>query len=241
MNYKMVISYDGSRYNGWQKQKNTDNTIQGKIERCLTELLGENIDLYGSSRTDAGVHASSQVANFKTTSELSHHQIYQDLNRLLPEDIAVKSIEEATDRFHARLNSTGKVYSYRMYLRQDSPVFQRKYAFHHPMPVKVDVMKTMAEMLVGEHDFILFSDNKKTNKSSIKTISSIDFQEENGFLTITFKGNGFMYHMIRRMMGMMIHAGETNVIPNDIFSIKEWPKEWPLAPAKGLTLENVIF
>lgn len=241
INYRMTIAYEGTRYDGWQRQNNSQNTIQGKLERCLTDILGETITINGAGRTDAGVHAIEQVANFQTSSDISPVEIRSRLCTLLPEDIAVTALIKAEDRFHARLNAKGKVYQYGIYLDQASPVFDRKFVFHHSDPIDIKYMKQTSEFLIGTHDFALFNDNKKIKKSTVRTIYSIDFEQTGNELKITFTGDGFMYHMIRRIMGMLIHAGERREIPKDIFHLTKWPVEWPLAPAKGLTLVKVIY
>lgn len=241
MNYKMIIAYDGSRYNGWQKQNNTKDTIQGKLERLLQELTGEHVEVQGAGRTDAGVHAQGQVASFQLLTEVDSLILHKSLCERLPEDIAVLSLEKASERFHARLNSTGKEYCYRIYLSQESPVFLRKYLFHHPEPLHIDTMKKTAVNLLGTHDFAIFNDNKKFKKSTQRTIYSIDFQENNALLEITFTGDGFLYHMVRKMMGMLIHSGETGEVIDTIFELDKFPAHWPLAPAKGLILKKVLY
>lgn len=243
MNYKITISYDGSRYQGWQGQKNTNNTIQEKIESSLAILLEEPIKINGAGRTDAGVHALGQVANFHTKQLLSEEVFLYKINKILPEDIGVMNLETVPEQFHARLNAKGKIYSYTLYLKSDSPVLNRKYVFHHPDPLDLERMKNVSKILLGTHDFSLFNDNKRIKKSTIRTIESIHFEEKNGYLTLNFYGDGFMYHMIRRMVGMLIHIAENYdiSIPTNIFTLSERPATWPLAPARGLTLQKIIY
>lgn len=247
MNYIMKIAYDGTRYNGWQRQGNTDNTIQGKIERCLCEITGKNIDINGAGRTDAGVHAMAQTASFSIDEPIDTDDVLMSLCRLLPRDIAVTSLEPAPPRFHARLNAKGKIYRYTICTSPASPVFAKNHVFHHPEPLDIPSMHNIAASLCGTHDFAAFCDNKHMKKSTVRTVLSISFRNRsdqmgNAFLDIIFEGDGFLYHMVRHMTGVMIYHGEHSILPvPDIFGMTALPVYYPLAPAKGLTLEEVIY
>lgn len=240
--YKIDISYDGTKYNGWQRQNNTSDTIQSKIEKALSAILGVTTEIDGAGRTDAGVHAKHQTASFCVNNPLDCDSLLQKLAKILPHDIAINSVIAMPERFHARLNARGKIYQYRIYTRPESPVFERNYCFHHSDKLDSAIMRTIAECFVGTHDFKLYQDNRHIKKSTIRTIYDISIEENNGFIDITFKGDGFMYHMIRHIVGIMIYYAKTReTIPADFFSLTERHKKWPLAPAKGLTLISVIY
>ena len=160
-NIRLRLQYEGTRYQGWQKQTSTDNTIQGKMEVLLTKMCGEPVEIAASGRTDAGVHALGQVANFHTESDMSTEEIMAYCNRYLPEDIAVVEVSEAAPRFHSRLNATGKRYRYRIINSQIPDVFWRRYATEEPEALDLDAMRKAAELLLGEHDFKAFTSAKK--------------------------------------------------------------------------------
>ena len=201
-NYKITVQYDGTRYNGWQKQGNTPNTIQEKFEQILYKLCGKETPVFASGRTDAGVHAIGQVANFKCNTELSVEELMAYLNRYLPSDIAVTAIEEADERFHSRLNAKTKTYEYRIALSKPD-VFIRKYVY--PVEEKPDLvkMREAAEQLLGKHDFKGFSSVGRSKKSTVRTIHSIRIEEDNQLLIIRICGSGFLYHMVRIIAGTL--------------------------------------
>ena len=188
----MILQYEGTKYQGWQKQESTDNTIQGKLENILSKMSGAPVEVHGAGRTDAGVHAKGQVAHFKVDIDMSEKQIWQYLNRYLPEDIAVVSLKEAGDRFHARLNAVGKVYQYRI-INSDIPhVFDRRYAYTVEKKLDLEKMRKAADILEGTHDFKAFTSTKKGKKSTVRTIESITIEKNNDVITLTYKGDGFL-------------------------------------------------
>ena len=166
INYKMILQYDGSRYSGWQVQGNTEQTIQGKLQSVLEKMTGEEIEIHGSGRTDAGVHAMGQVANFKLQSAYEPEEIKRYCNQYLPEDVAVISCQEAAPRFHARLNAVGKTYCYRIHNSKIPAVFDRRLVWQIEQQLDVDAMKTAAKYLVGTHDFAAFTSAKNKKKST---------------------------------------------------------------------------
>ena len=183
-NYKIIIQYDGTRYKGWQRQKTTDQTIQGKIEAILSRQYGRTIEIDGSGRTDAGVHAHGQVANFrlpdaccagKTPEELCE-ELRQIFVQYLPEDIAVTEVRAASERFHSRLNVVKKTYVYRIWNADYPNVFERKYMLHDNRPMDVEAMRQAAQYLLGKHDFAAFCGNAKMKKSTVRTIHEIDIR-----------------------------------------------------------------
>lgn len=243
-NYRITMQYDGSRYSGWQKQGNTTNTIQGKLESVLSKMTGSDIEVHGSGRTDAGVHALNQVANFKYRTNLNCREIQEYLNTYLPLDIRVLDVTEAAPRFHSRLNATKKHYRYIIDTNEIQDVFTRKYRTHFPVSYDIEAMKKAAAYLVGEHDFKSFCDNKRMKKSTVRTIEAIDFSVENGILTIDFTGNGFLYHMVRILTGTLLEVGEGKRKPEEIQKIlqaKDRSIAGFTAPPQGLYLVKVFY
>ncbi len=244
MNYKLIISYDGSRYDGWQKQGNTDNTIQGKLEAILRSISGEEVELHGAGRTDAGVHAMAQSASFRLSSPLPPKFILQQLNFYLPEDIAVLSAEEAPERFHARLNAKGKVYRYCIRLGGTPDVFKRKYQYRIDAKLDIDSMKKAAALLEGSHDFRAFCSNKRYKKSTVRTIHNINISLEGAELNISYHGDGFLYNMVRILTGTLLEVGLGEKKAEDIPAILESldrQRSGKTAPAQGLCLVSVEY
>ena len=180
MNYKLILQYDGTKLNGWQKQGNTENTIQGKIEAILEKMYGEYVEIHGSGRTDAGVHALSQVANYHAPAKFSVEEIKSTLNEYLSKDIRVLQVELVDERFHARLTATGKTYEYRIDHGEVANVFLRKYVMREETPLDLQAMRRAAVYLLGTHDFKTFCANKKMKKSTVRTITSIVIEEKDG-------------------------------------------------------------
>ena len=153
MNYKILVQYDGTRYEGWQRQERTGSTIQGKIEAVLSKMCGEEVQIQGAGRTDAGVHAKEQVANVHLKEQVDPQEVKQYLNRYLPEDIAVSEVTEVSERFHSRLNATGKIYVYRIATGEVKKVFERRYIYDFGEKPDIELMCRAAEILTGTHDF----------------------------------------------------------------------------------------
>ena len=243
-NVKLEIEYDGTSYNGWQRQNNTDKTIQGIIEKSLSYVLKDSIEIYGSGRTDSGVHAKGQVANFYSKSELSLHDIKTKLNQTLPEDIKVKQIEEVNKRFHARMSAIGKVYSYSIWNADSSPVFERKYVYAIESKLDLTAIKKASQLLIGEHDFRSFCSDKNFKKSTIRTIYSIDIDKTGDKISIFYKGSGFLYNMVRIMTGTLIEVGLGKRTIDSIkraLDVKDRETAGFTAPPQGLCLEHVFY
>lgn len=255
-NFKMILQYEGTRYKGWQRQESTDNTIQGKLEKILTQMVGAPVELQGSGRTDAGVHALGQVANFHADTELSEQEIMSYVNQYLPEDIAVISVKEAAERFHSRLNATGKTYCYQIIQSRVPHVFERRFAHRIEERLDIAAMEKAAEYLLGTHDFAAFTSAKRSKKSTVRTIERITFTkeystaqqqaagEQEDLLRITYSGDGFLYHMVRIMTGTLIEVGSHHRNPEELPAILLSGKRecaGALAPAKGLTLMEVRY
>ena len=255
MNYKVIMAYDGSRYNGWQKQCNTDKTIQGKLEQILLKMTGEEIEVHGSGRTDAGVHAKGQAANFhidweklekseKRVEKKTPDQIMDYINAYLPEDIVVLSCEAVPERFHSRLSAVRKTYCYQLEMGSKKDVFQRNYYYALGTVLDVDAMKTAADILTGTHDFKSFCGNKKMKKSTVRTIEKIEFKQQGSRLHIYFTGNGFLQQMVRILTGTLIEVGLGKCDPgrmSEILSLQDRQAAGPTAPAQGLCLVNVEY
>lgn len=244
MNYKLTIQYDGSRYDGWQKQGNTANTIQGKLESVLSHLVEGEVEVHGAGRTDAGVHALGQTASVKLPGSLPPEQVRDYLNSYLPEDIAVTDVEQTEDRFHARLNAKGKVYRYEIRMGDVPDVFRRRYQYRVSEPLDVTAMRAAAEKLTGTHDFRAFCSNKKYRKSTVRTVSAIEIQVSGADMSITFRGNGFLYNMVRIMTGTLLEVGvglRREEEMEEIIASLDRARAGKTAPAQGLTLVQVEY
>lgn len=244
-NFMVVLQYEGTRYQGWQKQDTTENTIQGKLEMLLSKMAGVKVEVQGSGRTDAGVHAIGQVANFHLDTSKTAEEIMEYMNFYLPEDIAVISIKEVEERFHSRLNAKGKTYCYRVLNTKIPHVFDRRYVHMIEETLDVEAMKKAAAYMEGTHDFKAFTSNKRSKKSTVRTVWSIRIEyvtsEE---IRFTFNGNGFLYHMVRIMMGTLLEVGLHKRTPEEIKDILNTGKReaaGELVPAKGLTLMEVRY
>lgn len=243
-NIRLLLQYEGTRYQGWQKQTSSGNTIQGKLENLLGRMCGEEIELTASGRTDAGVHALGQVANFYTSSNMSVEEMLAYINTYLPEDIAVVGISEAAPRFHSRLNAVGKQYCYQVINSELPDVFRRRYALMVPEQLDEDAMRRAAGYLCGEHDFKSFTSTKKGKKSTVRRIDRIEIKRQGDVLTFTFEGNGFLHHMVRILMGTLLEVGMGKRPPEsmtDIIDKKNREAAGYLVPAKGLTLMQVFY
>lgn len=244
-NYKMLLQYDGTRYNGWQKQGDTKNTIQEKLETVLFRMTGEVVDIHGAGRTDAGVHAKGQVAQFRLTNDLAPEYICTYLNTYLPDDIGVLSVTEAAPRFHSRYNASQKTYRYRIGKNKAFHVFERKYIHEHRgEPLDVAAMKEAASLLVGEHDFKSFCGNPHMKKSTVRNLYDIQIRETPDEITLAFLGEGFLQYMVRILVGTLIEVGEGKRDPLSMPSLLEARDRklaGPTAPACGLTLIEVKY
>lgn len=245
-NIRLTIEYDGTRYQGWQKlgKSSASNTIQGKLESVLSKMTGEAIQIIGSGRTDAGVHAYGQVANFHTDCGLSCKEIKQYLIKYLPSDIGILTADEVSERFHSRLNAKQKTYQYRIAIPGRSNVFGRKYIWHIPDSLDIDQMKKAASYCLGTHDFLGFSSLKKTKKSTVRTLSSIEIEKDSKEIQITFTGNGFLYNMIRILTGTLAEIGAGSRKPDsilEVFQSKDRKDAGITAPPQGLFLMYVEY
>lgn len=242
-NIKLTIQYDGTNYCGWQKQKN-GISIQEEIETAIFKVTGEDVNLIGSGRTDKGVHALGQVANFKTNSKIPPDRFRYALNSNLPQDISIVFSELVDDSFHSRYDAKGKTYKYTIYNGEiRNPIYNR-YAYHVPVKLDIDSMEKAAESFLGSHDFKAFMSSKTSVKSTVRTINSISLDKEKDLIYFTVNGNGFLYNMVRIIVGTLVEVGLGRIswqsIP-DIIKSKDRKEAGHTAPAKGLCLEKVYY
>ncbi|WMJ77225.1 MULTISPECIES: tRNA pseudouridine(38-40) synthase TruA [unclassified Sedimentibacter] len=243
-NVKMIIQYDGSRYKGWQKQNKNVNTIQGRLEDILSDMTGEDVQLIGCGRTDAGVHALNYTANFHTLSKLSVDEMLVYINEKLPDDIALLSIKNASERFHSRYNILSKTYMYKINNGASKNVFERRYVHNIDQKLDLGKMRECSEVLVGTHDFQSFTTLKSKTKSTVRTINYINIEEQDGSVEIDVNGNGFLWNMVRIILGTLIEAGKGKLNREDVASIldaKKREKAGPMAPPKALFLKYVEY
>lgn len=243
-NIKLTIEYDGRRYQGWQRLKDSDKSIQGKIEKVISIMTEEKIEIIGSGRTDAGAHAKGQVANFKTESTMTIDEMLEYLNRYLPNDIVVNDIEEVPERFHSRYNAKEKTYSYYVWNSTVPSVFNGMHSFHYFDELDMELMEEAAEKMIGTHDFLAFSALKKSKKSTERTIKEISITKEGNLIHFKFVGEGFLYNMVRILMGTLLQIGSGELSMNSIeqaFTSKKREDAGPTAPSHGLFLDEVVY
>ncbi|MBP3304599.1 MAG: tRNA pseudouridine(38-40) synthase TruA [Oscillospiraceae bacterium] len=242
-NLRPDICFDGTRYKGWQRLPGVENTVQGKLEQTLSRILGVEIEIAGSGRTEAGAHAKCQTASFRCESDMPCEDILFRLRRYLPEDIGIYSCKEAAPRFHARLNAKRKTYCYRIWNSEMPCVFDRRFVYAFPEALDVEVMRRAAEYFLGEHDFSAFCANKKMKKSTVRRIDSLEIERIGEEIRITVTGNGFLYNMVRIMVGTLIEVGLGQRQPDSIPALFGAKRENAgfLVPAQGLCLMEVTY
>lgn len=243
-NYKMTVQYEGTRYKGWQRQATTEDTIQGKIEKVLSKMLETKIEIDGASRTDAGVHAMGQIANFKTQRKLDEQEILDYVNKYLTEDIAVTKVEKVPEKFHSRLNSKAKRYRYVLNNSNISSVFDRKFCYQYDGFLDVERMEEAIGYLIGKQDFKSFCGNRKMKKSTVREIYDIEIIQDENKITFEFYGTGFLQYMIRIITGTLIEVGRAERSADEIPAVLasgERNRAGFLAPASGLTLLEVEY
>ncbi len=242
-NLRLDICYDGTKYKGWQRLPQGDDTIQGKLENALSRILQEPIAVSGSGRTDAGTHAKGQVASFHCSSAMPCQEILRELRRYLPEDIGIYSCKNASQRFHARLNAKTKTYRYRIWHSDMPCVFDRRYVYILREKLNMEAMEKAACQFVGTHDFSAFCANKNMKKSTVRHIESFCIEETENELVFTVTGNGFLHHMVRIMVGTLVEVGrgERSIesIPALYGAVRS--EAGYLVPACGLCLMEVTF
>lgn len=243
-NIKLTIEYDGTNYHGWQIQKNAI-TVQETIQKAISALLNEKVEIVGCSRTDYGVHAYGQVAHFFTHSAIPGDKFSYAINNLLPEDIVIKKSEEADKTFHSRYSSKGKRYRYLIYNSAHRSAIMRSRACHVRPGLNLGEMKKAAVFFVGEHDFAAFQATGGQVRSTVREIYSIDVHgDENNLITIDISGNGFLYNMVRIIAGTLIYVGTGKIqadrIPH-IIEVRDRTLAGKTAPAQGLYLMEIMY
>lgn len=245
--YKLIISYDGTRYSGWQVQPN-GISIQEVLQEKMSIILREKAHVTGSGRTDAGVHALGQTAHFKTKIRIDPYRFLHSLNALLPADIRVHSVEEVSPGFHPRYDAKGKIYSYHLNLNRTVSPFRRLYTLHVHDKIDVDLLKQAAQCFIGTHDFTSFANEAHKGSAAedaVRTIHRLDvIFEDEGYLRLEFEGNGFLYKMVRNIVGALLDVARGK-IPLDklpqILLAKDRKLAGQTAPAHGLFLVKVIY
>lgn len=245
-NFRFSISYDGTRYLGWEHQPGTDMTIQGKLESVISRMVNSDgiVELIGAGRTDAGVHAKAMIFNCFLDTEMSEKEIKDYCNSYLPEDICVNDVKVAGERFHSRYNATGKTYRYSLYVGDSKPVFDRKYVWTLEKEPDIKLMKEAAEYLKGEHDFASFCANPKMKKTTVRLVDKIEIVKKEDYIFFTFHGTGFLQHMVRILTGTLVEVGLKERTPENVREVLE-AKDRKLAgvtaPASGLCLIEVDY
>lgn len=243
MNYKLVIAYEGTRYRGWQRLGGSGETIQGKLEAVLSRMEGRPVEIHGSGRTDAGVHARGQVATVQLSEERSPREIVGYVNRYLPEDIGVLSVEAAPPRFHARLTPARKTYRYRVWVSEAPCIFERRFCYRPERLPDCEKMARAAQDFLGTHDFRTFCTDH-TKKTTVRTICDVRVEREGPELHIDFTGDGFLYNMVRIMVGTLLEIGWGERSEGDIprlFAKHERAEAGFTAPPQGLCLMEVNY
>lgn len=242
-NFKLILSYDGTRYRGWQRQGNTPDTLQGKLEGCLSRLLGQPVEAAGSGRTDAGVHARRQTVSFRAETALTPAELLSRLREVLPEDVGAESLEIAPPRFHARLSCKGKTYCYRVWNSAAPCVFVRRYVHRVPEKLDDEAMARAGALLEGAHDFSAFRTGK-SKKSALRRLDAVRVRREEGELRFYFTGDGFLYNMARILAGTLLEVGAGRMTPEqaaEALASRDRAKAGPTAPARGLTLWETVY
>lgn len=241
---KCIITYDGTNFSGYQVQPNK-RTVQSELEACLAKVhKGRAVKVFASGRTDAGVHAKGQVIHFDSSLSIPEDRWPIALNSLLPEDMAILSAKYVSSSFHARFDAKGKEYRYVLRLSSNRDPFTRNYACHYPYTLNLEAMKEGAGYLLGTHDFTSFCSAKTEVEDRIRTIEEIEFLKDNELITLKFVGNGFLYNMVRILVGTLLEIGSGERKPEDIQKIlteKDRRAAGKTAPANGLYLWKVFY
>ena len=242
-NIRLTVEYDGTNYNGWQIQKPLP-TIQEAIQDALKKILQEEVKLTASGRTDSGVHALAQVVNFRTNSNLHHKAIQRALNSLLPPDIAIINAKEAAKDFHATYDARSKLYRYTIWNRPFPRPINRFYVYTVYHPLDIALMRREAKVLIGRHNFRSFQARDKKEKNSVRTIKKLAIRRDRGFIYIDVEADGFLYNMVRNIVGTLVEAGRGKLEKGGlkrILKAKDRRAAGPTAPAKGLCLVRVRY
>lgn len=242
--YRLRVAYDGARFHGWQRQKGTDRTIQQKIEEALSRILQEPIAVTGASRTDAGVHALAQEAHFETSRAVDPKKLAWGVNALLPPEIAVDRLRRSRGRFHARFDAAGKLYRYWIWNHPVKSVWERDRSWHVRRPLDLTAMRKAARALVGRRDFKAFSAADERKGSTVRTLRSIEIRRAGRRIRLDFRGDGFLYTMVRSIVGTLADVGRGRTPASRMGAIlasRDRKKAGPTAPGHGLFLVKVSY
>ena len=244
-NIKLKLEYDGTNYCGWQKQKNKRLiTLQGTLEEVISNITKEKVGVIGSGRTDSGVHATGYICNFFTNTRIPCENLKKVLNNNLPQDIVVLSSEEVSEDFHSRFCSKGKTYEYTILNKSEPIAIGRNYVFQFKDKLNIDKMRIASKYFIGTHDFSAFKTSGSSAKTSVRTISKLEINKNEDFIKIIITGDGFLYNMVRIIVGTLIQIGLNKKEPKDIKSIiksKDRTKAGPCVPSSGLCLKEVFY
>jgi tRNA pseudouridine38-40 synthase len=243
-NFKITIEYDGTAYHGWQRQAE-DRTVQGEIEKALMTITGNPVSLTGSGRTDAGVHAFGQVANFHCRTRLDHTVFLKGLNSLLPKDIVITECTPVSAEFHARYDVKSKSYHYKILNRTLPAAIFRQYAWHIPKKLDIEAMLRSLHYIIGTHDFKAFEGSGSLRANTVRSVMYADLEKtEDGYLVFKIAGNGFLRFMVRNIVGTLADVGLGKITPNDFNNIllsRDRNRAGVTAPAHGLFLMQVNY
>lgn len=242
-NIKLQIEYDGTNYSGWQTQKN-EKTVQETLSRAVGQAIQESITIYGAGRTDAGVHALGQVAHFKTDSSIPAKQLVPAINHYLPHDIVVKSASDVAESFHAQYCAESKVYQYTIFNDWTRTAINRNYCSVHGYSLDVEKMTEAAKMLIGTHDFTSFTTRAVEEKNRVRTVQRLDIRREGKYIYLIIESNGFLYNMVRTIVGTLLEVGRGKIPGEsikDILNKKNRIFAGPTAPARGLCLIEIKY
>jgi tRNA pseudouridine38-40 synthase len=243
-NIKLTVEYDGTNYAGWQCQKSKIKTVQETIEKAIQRILQDKIKIIGSGRTDAGVHAQAQIANFKTDSSIPLEKLQKALNAVLPDDIAITKVEEVGLDFHSRFSAKSKVYRYTILNRASRPALLKDRVYFLPHPLNLKLMQKEAKALLGRHNFQSFQAQDKKEKDSIRTIKNLKISRNRDFIYIDIEADGFLYNMVRNIVGALIEIGRGRFPEGSLRKILESRNRklaGPTVPARGLSLIKVNY
>jgi tRNA pseudouridine38-40 synthase len=241
-NIKLVIEYDGTNYVGWQQQKN-GITIHGKLSKAIERVVNEEVTLHGSGRTDAGTHAVGQVANFKTKSNIPVYNLVQAINSYLPKDIVVRSARKVPEKFHSRYSAKSKIYCYTILNSNIRNAIGRNYCLHYSSPLDIEKMRKASKVLIGKHDFSAFK-SKSEVLSSVRTIMKLEIKKKGKFLVFTVEADGFLYKMVRSIVGTLLEVGKGKMTITEFKKIvksRTRAKAGNTVAAKGLCLLKVKY
>ncbi|MGL5614863.1 MAG: tRNA pseudouridine(38-40) synthase TruA [Sarcina sp.] len=242
-NIKLVIEYDGTKFCGWQRQVK-ERTIQGTLERAISKITGEEIDVIGSSRTDSGVHAKAFIANFKTNSRIPSIKFKDAINTKLPGDVVIIDSEEVTEDFHARYCSKGKTYCYTILNRYEPSALERNYVMHFRGRLDIESMREACKYFIGKHDFEAFRTLGSSVKTTVRTVTDLHIEIEGDKIKVFISADGFLYNMVRIIVGTLIQVGLGRIEPVEIEKIiksKDRKKAGKSVESQGLCLEKVFY